>query len=540
MNPDLNFDSAELHRLFMAKADGHITAEDHERLSQMLKTSAEARRQWYAFQDVESALFSWSQQELQRVEEEPALTATVATAPTRLVRARLTWLLPLAALLAILVMVVNVMRQPAHLTTPKVVTAPLTDEDENEATTTSVALLTRGVNLEWVDAQSSPALNAPLSPGWLKLKAGIAELEFYQGARLVVEGPAEIKLVSAGEAYCVSGRFSAHVPPQARGFRLGTPNGDVVDLGTDFGLDLNSATPEVHVFKGEVELHQPEAQVRMLTTGEAAGFEKSTPARALPASDEAFAFSRDLDARMSESQRQSLVRWEEQGRQWNLDPRLKLRLDFQDPQGSRSLKNSAALGQEVAPGTIVGCIWTQGRWPEKKALQFRSVSDRVRLGLPGAHRQITMATWVQLHGLNVRQSSLCMSQGINEGHMHWQILHDGSLCLGVGSGTSPNVRSDDYITPVIFTPERFGQWVHLAVVYDLAGGEVTFYLNGGILSKHPVQTPTELAPTIMELGNWTPSPDKRQQPVRNFAGCMDEFSLYTAALRPDEIRALAE
>jgi hypothetical protein len=93
---------------------------------------------------------------------------------------------------------------------------------------------------------------------------------------------------------------------------------------------------------------------------------------------------------------------------------------------------------------------------------------------------------------------------------------------------------------VIFTPERFGQWVHLAVVYDLAGGEVTFYLNGGILSKHPVQTPTALAPVMMELGNWTPSPDKRQQPVRNFAGCMDEFSLYTAALRPDEIRALAE
>ncbi|WP_075087704.1 FecR domain-containing protein [Verrucomicrobium spinosum] len=274
MNPDLDFDSAELHRLFMAKADGHISAEDHAQLSHMLKNSAEARRQWYAFQDVESALFSWSQQELQRVEEEPALTATVAAAPTRPVRARLTWLLPLAALLAILVMVVNVLRQPARPTpTPAVTTAPTKDEDE--VTTTSVALLTRGVNLEWVDARSAPALNAPISPGWLKLKAGIAELEFYQGARLVVEGPAEIKLVSAGEAYCVSGRFSAHVPPQARGFRLGTPNGDVVDLGTDFGLDLNSATPEVHVFKGEVELHQPKAQVRMLTTGEAAGSRKA-------------------------------------------------------------------------------------------------------------------------------------------------------------------------------------------------------------------------------------------------------------------------
>ncbi|WP_075087703.1 hypothetical protein [Verrucomicrobium spinosum] len=101
---------------------------------------------------------------------------------------------------------------------------------------------------------------------------------------------------------------------------------------------------------------------------------------------------------MNESQRLALARWEDQGRQWNLDPRLKLRLDFQDPQGSRSLKNSAALGQEIAPGTIVGCIWTQGRWPEKKALQFRSVSDRVRLSLPGSHRQVTMATWCSFTG----------------------------------------------------------------------------------------------------------------------------------------------
>lgn len=538
MNPEFDFEPAELHRLFVAKADGYITAEDHERLNLLLKTSPAARHQWYAFQDVEAALHSWSQQEWQRVEEEPALIPPVAEAPARPVRAaRLTWLLPLAALLAILVMVVNVLRQPPRPSPTRIMAQ---SRVEDEATTTSVALLTRGVNLVWEEAKSAPALNAPLSPGWLKLKAGIAELEFYQGARLVVEGPAEIKLVSAGEAYCVSGRFSAHVPPQARGFRLGTPNGDVVDLGTDFGLDLNSPTPEVHVFEGEVELHQPQARVRMLTTGEAAGFEKSTPARPLAASDAAFAFSRDLDARMHESLRQAFVRWEERGQKWNLDPRLKLRLDFQDASGSRSLKNSAAHGQEIAPGTIVGCVWTQGRWPEKKSLQFRGVSDRVRLSLPGSHHQVTLATWVQLHGLNVRQSSLCMSQGIEQGHMHWQILHDGSLCLGVGSGRKPQVLSDDYISPVVFTPERFGQWVHLAVVYDVPGGEVTFYLNGETLSRHPLLKPTRLVPAMMELGNWTPSPDKRQQPVRNFAGCMDEFSLYTAALRPDEIRSLAE
>jgi hypothetical protein len=201
--------------------------------------------------------------------------------------------------------------------------------------------------------------------------------------------------------------------------------------------------------------------------------------------------------------------------------------------------NTAGAGQDIAAGTIVGCIWTQGRWPEKRALQFRSLSDRVRLSIPGEHPQITLATWVQLHGLNVRQSSICMSEGIEAGYMHWQVLHDGSLCLGVGGGTRPEIKWEDFISPVIFTPERFGQWVHLAVVYDSAGGEVTFYLNGAPLSRHPVKNAIKLTPGIVELGNWTPSPDRLQQPVRNFAGCMDEFTLHSAALAPDEVRQLA-
>ena len=34
-------------------------------------------------------------------------------------------------------------------------------------------------------------------------------------------------------------------------------------------------------------------------------------------------------------------------------------------------------------GTVVGCQWTEGRWPGKKALEFQQVSDRVRLKMPG-------------------------------------------------------------------------------------------------------------------------------------------------------------
>jgi hypothetical protein len=48
-----------------------------------------------------------------------------------------------------------------------------------------------------------------------------------------------------------------------------------------------------------------------------------------------------------------------------------------------------------------------------------------------------------------------------------------------------------------------------------------------------------LSPALVELGNWTPSPDKRLQPVRSFAGCMDEFILLSRALGDDEVRRLS-
>ncbi len=514
--------NVELHRLFVAKADGTITPEDHERLTALLKESADTRRAWFEFQDAEAALFAWSQRETVHREDGVGMAAVPAK---RKWPGRLKVLGALAA--GIVIGLISWAAWP---------------DRRDEATTSSVAVLSRGVNLQWDNAVSAPALNSPLPPGLLRLQNGVAEIEFFQGARLCVEGPAEIRLVSAGEAFCRYGKFSAHVPPQARGFRLGTPKGEIVDLGTDFGLDLNDSAPELHVFKGEVELYQPQTQVRKLTTGAATSLAKSAAPQTLAANAAAFTSSHDLDALVTASRREAFTRWQEASGRWNDDPSTRLHLDFQDKKGSRSLRNAASHGSDIAAGTIVGCNWTEGRWPGKRALQFRSVSDRVRLNVPGEYRQLTLSAWVQLHSLSTRQSqsSICMSQGIEAGGVHWQVLHDGSICLGVVFSSHPSV-TDDYISPVVFTPERFGQWVHLAAVFDSAAKEVRFYVNGQRLSRHPLKRAVLPKPALTELGNWIPSPDYRgSHAVRNFVGCMDDFSLYARALSDAEVRQLAE
>jgi len=549
----VELDQPELHRLFVAKADGTITPEEHAKLTAVLTGSAAARRGWFMFQDSEASLLAWAQKESQRREQATGIASPLFGGDKAQPQGGGWWRHVSAMAAGIVIGAVAWGMWPKSLPNEnypaRVVGAVMNNSAEaarTEATTASVAVLTRGANLVWDKTGMMPAMNSPLSPGILKLQSGVAEIEFFQGARLCIEGPAEIRLVSAGEAFCQSGRFSAHVPPQARGFKIGTPQGDIVDLGTDFGLDLSGATPELHVFNGEVELYQPQIQMRKLTTGAAVDLGQPGATKVLAANEKAFAFSRDLDARVTQSNRRALDRWQADSARWRQDADAKLWLDFQDESGSRSLRNTAAQGQDIGAGSIVGCGWTEGRWPGKGALQFRSLSDRVRFNVPGVYKQLTLSASVQLHGLNVRQSSLCMSEGIGAGYLHWQILHDGSLCLGVGDGSrrvgtnAEPVVWQDYISPVIFTPERFGQWVHLAAVYDLAGSEVRFYINGERISRHSISKPVSLTPGLVELGNWIPAPEKHQQPVRNFAGCMDEFGLIARALTDDEMRQLAE
>jgi len=67
-------------------------------------------------------------------------------------------------------------------------------------------------------------------------------------------------------------------------------------------------------------------------------------------------------------------------------------------------------------------------------------------------------------------------------------------------------------------------------------------VNGKCIAHLPIKRRVELTPGIMELGNWTSpaTPEYRLQPVRNFTGCMDEFSFLSRALKDDEVRALAK
>lgn len=405
----------------------------------------------------------------------------------------------------------------------------------DEATSAAVAVLARGVNLEWEGEPYAPG--SPLAPGWLRLKSGLAQIEFYQGARVTLEGPASFRLISPSEAYCSAGKLSAHVPPQAKGFRIDTPRGTIVDLGTDFGLDLNSPSAELHVFKGEVELHAEGADMKPLREGQ--GMTLGNDTRAILANQAAFASlnSVNVNERTAESQRLAFENWLASSPVCNEDEALLMRLDFQDRAESRSLRNRAMHAPQVPAGSIVGCDWTEGRWPGKRALEFRNVSDRVRLGVPGEFPALTLSAWVRVHGLDRAYNSLFMVEGYKDGAVHWQITREGSLRLGLaGRQGKP---SKDYDADLLFTPERFGQWTHLATVIDPVAKEVRHYMNGDLAARVPLLNVFPVRLGVADLGNWNYGGPSDRVAIRHFSGAMDEFMLFSRVLTEAEIGKLA-
>jgi hypothetical protein len=87
----------------------------------------------------------------------------------------------------------------------------------------------------------------------------------------------------------------------------------------------------------------------------------------------------------------------------------------------------------------------------------------------------------------------------------------------------------------VLKPERLGQWIHLAVVYDRDAGQVTQYVDGRSVMQEPMLVNIPLRIGNAEIGNWNVALDRPRQPIRYFGGCMDEFMLFDAALSPREV-----
>ena len=88
-----------------------------------------------------------------------------------------------------------------------------------------------------------------------QLKKGTLKILFEEGARVVLDGPATFSIKESDRMSIQGGKIFVHVPNKSVGFRVDTPSCDVVDLGTEFGINVNPAgESDVYLYKGKAML----------------------------------------------------------------------------------------------------------------------------------------------------------------------------------------------------------------------------------------------------------------------------------------------
>ena len=121
---------------------------------------------------------------------------------------------------------------------------------------TNVATFAKSASAEF---EKDTSVGDELPAGPMVLNEGAAQIDFGRGAMMTVEGidgsPAIFELKTDNHVALDRGRLAVKVPPGAVGFTVSTPKYDIVDLGTEFAVEVDDAGEiQVHVFEGRVDI----------------------------------------------------------------------------------------------------------------------------------------------------------------------------------------------------------------------------------------------------------------------------------------------
>lgn len=391
-----------------------------------------------------------------------------------------------------------------------------------------VAVLSRAVDAVWAQGGPHPLEGDVLGADTWALESGLLQIEFFAGATVIVQGPASFALVSPTHMISHEGRYRTFVPELAKGFTIATPDYLAVDLGTEFALAVGAdGKSEVHVIEGEVRLDRPDGKtLENLGAGRGLAAESGVFHKRTGGGSDFVNREQILQLAQADSGVRFRA-WQESRDALAADPTTLVLFDFEAQKPwDRQLKNR---GRNAIPGgAIIGAQWAQGRWPGKGALEFKRISDRVRLSVDGEFESLTLAAWIRVEGLDQWLSSILLTDGFEPGEVHWQLSEQGEMMLGI-SGTSPlNTTSS-----VIIGPQDLGRWIHLVTTIDTEKATVTHYRDGQEVGRQVVSGMGSLRLGDAELGNW--QAQGASHPLRNLNGRVDEFMILNRVLSVSEI-----
>ena len=547
----------ELEELLSKLFDGIANNEDTKRIEELLSGDPEACEFYIDYSELCAQMeFELSAKTPLDIDEQ-SISAQISKSTALFYEGQTTkqiltpsWrpmpLLAVAAVIILFIGTLSLIINKRLLMSPQSVEAKSSSQLVENVTHEGVAVLMESVSASFVDNGVQPSsTNGILYPGEILLESGIVAIEFYSGARVILEGPAIFELTSENSAILREGRIRALVPPQACGFSVSTRQIEVVDLGTEFGMNIeeDGHLTEVHCFNGLVDVYENNLSqkgevLRSLETGEAIRIQ-STRIQRMSANSMAFISYNELAQSFLENSTSRHEEWRSVIEEIRANEDILALYTFED-QGprERSLVNQVSFQNHFSHGAIVGCRWTNGRWPSKGGLEFKSPSDRVHFQSNDPYQTITLSAWARLDSAPKRTMCLLSSSENASNSLSWHINGSGNLVLSLRNDNGKVAQK--FSSPPIVNRNMLGKWQHFTTVFNSIDKTVTHYLNAKEVSKSKI-TKKGLSQVVFgnaEIGNSSLKNNNGKTPIRFFTGRIDELSIFGRALQPEAINNL--
>ncbi|MCG2684876.1 MAG: FecR domain-containing protein, partial [Planctomycetales bacterium] len=388
------------------------------------------------------------------------------------------------------------------------------------------------------------------------LDAGLMEITYDSGAKIILQGPCTYEVESTAGGYLSLGKLTARVEKRGEGrgargegsesnpqslipnplFSVRTPTAIVTDLGTEFGVEVEAdGTCEVHVLKGVVEAvslgaEGPRPQRVQLRRGEARRYRPgNSQATVIPARQGEFEGIRIVRPKSRREQ------WLAHSQKLCKDPALVAYYTFQPVAGDDPsvLRNLSAAGS-LLDGAVVGAEWVYGRVPGKFGLYFHGPNSGDKVVLPHEEQfsftgAFSVAVWFRVSRLTTwnqplvtkGDSSWRLQQSIKTNQLTFDTNGEGEELTNTTSGQTDVA---DY------------RW-HLAVaVYESDGGgaQKRLYLDGRLDAEGKTSNRLNRNHEPVWLGS------NSMWPNREFHGMIDEAAIFSRALSGAEVAAMFE
>jgi hypothetical protein len=409
-----------------------------------------------------------------------------------------------------------------------------------------VATLTDAVDCQWeaADSRVSPrpphlsplALGTPFHASQkLTLVAGLAELTFDSGAKVILHGPARFSVADSMGGRLQVGKLTAKVPHAAAGFTIATPSGKVVDLGTEFGVKVNDdGKMDVIVYVGDVKVEggapgaggaAADGSIH-ISAGHAISIGTDHVAKPVPPQDEHFV--RDL-APLGESKKAEAAYVEFMK---SLKPVVWFRMEgketdrvLHDEMGGKDAKLSwDGPGNPFVKGPIGKGLWLRG----EKLRDYAIVSDYPK----AEHGKLTVAAWA--YAESFPQYATIVGNWQEKTAAGQFTFEAGAVFLKQENGAPIFLRES------AADPFPLYQWQHVAFTTD--GSTLRLYRQGREVAKTAHLGLLKTTP-IRALGIGVNFDTSNIAPGREYPGLwdgkLDEIAIFNDALSADDIRKLA-